>query len=107
MRTFSARMLPAVNGLRGFLMENMYRHTTVRRMRLKVSRIVKDLYEAFMTEYALLPQEWQARVKAAGGDDPKRIVERARVIADYIAGMTDRYAIKEHERLFELYWDLR
>ena len=60
-----------------------------------------------MAEYALMPEDWQARVRDAGGDDPARTVERARVVADYIAGMTDRYAIKEHERLFELYWDLR
>lgn len=107
MVAFSDDMLPKVNALRVFLMENMYRHVTVRRMRLKVSRIVKDLYETFMTEYKLLPEEWQERVREAGGGDPKNKVERARIVADYIAGMTDRYAIKEHERLFELYWDLR
>ncbi len=107
MVAFSDAMLPKINGLRHFLMENMYRHVTVRRMRLKVSRIVKDLYDTFMTEYNLLPEEWQARVVAAKGDIPANTVERARIVADYIAGMTDRYAIKEHERLFELYWDLR
>lgn len=107
MVAFSDGMLPKINSLRAFLMENMYRHTTVRRMRLKVSRIVKDLYNTFMAEYALLPEEWQEKVKETGGDDPKHIVERARIVADYIAGMTDRYAIKEHERLFELYWGLR
>ncbi|MGZ9097333.1 MAG: deoxyguanosinetriphosphate triphosphohydrolase [Micavibrio sp.] len=107
MVAFSDDMLPKVNGLRAFLLENMYRHVTVRRMRLKVSRIVKDLYETFMTEYQLLPEEWQARIRDASGNDPKRLTERARIVADYIAGMTDRYAIKEHERLFELYWDLR
>jgi dGTPase len=89
----------------------MYRHYTVRRMRVKVSGIVKDLYETFMEEYHLLPEEWQARVVEAGGDGPQtkhpHKVARARVVADYIAGMTDRYAIKEHERLFEQHWDLR
>ena len=107
MVAFSDEMLVKVNALREFLWANMYRHSTVRRMRLKVSRIVKDLYEAFMGETELMPEEWQARIKDAKGDDPKHIVERARIVADYIAGMTDRYAIKEHERLFELYWDLR
>lgn len=107
MVAFSDAMLPKVNGLRRFLLENMYHHVTVRRMRLKVSRIVKDLYETFMEEYRLLPEDWQERVVAAKGDIPENRVERARVVADYIAGMTDRYAIKEHERLFELYWDLR
>lgn len=107
MVAFSDDMLGQVNVLREFLWANMYRHSTVRRMRLKVSRIVKDLYDAFMRETGLMPEEWQARIKEAGGDDPGHIVERARIVADYIAGMTDRYAIKEHERLFELYWDLR
>lgn len=107
MVAFSAEMLPKVNALREFLWANMYRHSTVRRMRVKVSRIVRDLYDAFMNEYALLPEEWQATIREAGADQPKREVERARIVADYIAGMTDRYAIKEHERLFELYWDLR
>ena len=104
---FSEEMLPKINGLRAFLYENMYRHYTVRRMRVKVSGIVKDLYETFMDEYHLLPQDWQARVVDAGGDNPKNKTARARVVADYIAGMTDRYAIKEHERLFEQHWDLR
>ena len=78
----------------------MYRHSTVRRIRLKVSRIVKDLYDAFISEPELMPEDWMARVKEAKGDDPKHIVERARIVADYIAGMTDRYAIEEHQKLF-------
>ncbi len=107
MVAFSEDMLLRVNALREFLWANMYRHSTVQRMRLKVSRIVRDLYDAFMAETGLMPEDWQARIRAVNGDDPKHIVERARIVADYIAGMTDRYAIKEHERLFELYWDLR
>jgi dGTPase len=104
---FSDDMLPKINALREFLWTNMYHHYTVRRMRMKVSRIVKDLYDAFMGEFTLLPQEWQDTIRSTGADAENRIVDRARIIADYIAGMTDRYAIKEHERLFELYWDLR
>ncbi len=73
-------------------------------MRNKVSRIVRDLYDGFTEQYLLLPEEWQRRIEKAGGlADP---VAHARVVADYIAGMTDRYAIKEHERLFDLY-DMR
>jgi dGTPase len=53
----------------------------------------------------LLPDNWQRRVEEAGGKDNEKV--RARIVADYIAGMTDRYAIREHERLFDLYWDLR
>jgi dGTPase len=83
----------------------MYRHYRVMRMRIKVSRIVRELYEGFTEQYLLMPENWQHHVEAAGG--PMDEVAHARVVADYIAGMTDRYAIKEHERLFDLYADLR
>ena len=96
---FSDDMRVRVDGLRKFLMENMYRHENVRRTRVEVSAIVKDLYDAFMDDYTSLPAEWQDRVRAQGGDKPKNKTERARVVADYIAGMTDRYAMKERERL--------
>lgn len=105
MVAFSDEMYDKVEAIRAFLWERMYRHYTVRRMRLKVSKIVEDLYNTFTAQYELLPDKWQERVAEAGGKDDK--IAAARVIADYIAGMTDRYALKEHERLFELYWDLR
>jgi dGTPase len=104
MVAFSDEMLPRVNALRGFLRDNMYRHATVQRMRVKVSRIVKELYDAFMTDCSLLPEEWREKIAEAGADHPGRIIERARIVADYIAGMTDRYAIREHERLFAMDW---
>lgn len=97
---FSPAMKTKVEGLRAFLWERMYRHFTVRRMRLKVSRIVQDLYGAFTEQYQLLPDNWQQRLREAG--DPADPILRARIVADYIAGMTDRYAIREHERLFNL-----
>jgi dGTPase len=100
MIAFSDEMLVQVDALRAFLWERMYRHYTVRRMRLKVSRIVKDLYDAFTSQHTLLPDNWQVRVLEAGG--PMDELATARVVADYIAGMTDRYAIKEHGRLFNL-----
>jgi dGTPase len=105
MVVFSEDMYQKVEAVRSFLWERMYRHYKVRRMRLKVSKIVEDLYNAFMKEYNLLPDLWQKKVEEAGG--PDNVVAQARVVADYIAGMTDRYALKEYERLFELYWDLR
>ncbi len=100
---FSPVMLDKVDELRDFLWNRMYRHFTVMRVRLKVERIVRDLFEAFMARYQVLPDQWQRRVEEAGGmlDD----TARARIVCDYIAGMTDRYAIREHERLFDLYWD--
>jgi dGTPase len=105
MVAFSPAMFDKVEELRGFLMSRMYRHSHVIRMRSKVGRIVRDLYEAFTGQYQLLPEPWQAQLRAAGG--PGDRVAAARVVADYIAGMTDRYAIKEHEKLFDPYRDLR
>lgn len=100
---FSDEMLEKVEELRAFLHERMYRHYTVMRQRLKVERIVRDLFDAFIKSHLLLPEQWQKRVEEAGGmiDDNAH----ARIVCDYIAGMTDRYAIREHERLFDLYLD--
>ena len=76
--------------LKRFLNENLYRHYRVARMSSKARRIVSDLFQAFLAEPVLLPPEFQARA----GED------KARAIADYVAGMTDRYAMLEHRRLF-------
>lgn len=105
MVAFSEPMRAYVDELRGFLYERMYRHYTMRRIWLKVERIVTDLFGAFHKNYLLLPDNWQARILEAGAEADEAV--RARIVADYIAGMTDRYAIREHERLFDLYWDLR
>jgi dGTPase len=91
---FSDPMRKDATELKRFLRQNLYRHYKVNRMRVKASRIVRELYEAFTSEPALLPPDYQL----AGGE-PK---EQARKIADYIAGMTDRYAIREHRRIFSL-----
>ncbi|CDG85498.1 deoxyguanosinetriphosphate triphosphohydrolase [Janthinobacterium agaricidamnosum] len=91
---FSEPMRNDATELKRFLRTNLYRHYQVNRMRVKASRIVRELYESFMAEPALLPPDYQV----AGGD----IGKQARKIADYIAGMTDRYAIREHTRLFSL-----
>ncbi|NCT40476.1 MAG: deoxyguanosinetriphosphate triphosphohydrolase [Alphaproteobacteria bacterium] len=105
MVAFSDDMRKQVDELRTFLFARMYRHYTIERLHLKVEKIITDLFTAFTKNYKVLPDNWQARVKEAGGVDDKQI--RARIVCDYIAGMTDRYAIREHERLFDLYWDLR
>lgn len=80
--------------LKRFLRENLYRHYKVNRMRVKASRIVRELFDAFMAEPVLLPPDYHDKDGDAG--------KQARKIADYIAGMTDRYAIREHRRLFSL-----
>lgn len=91
---FSPKMREETTALKRFLYANLYRHYKVNRMRVKASRIVRELFEAFMTDPVLLPFDYQV----PGGDTMKQ----ARKIADYIAGMTDRYAIREHKRIFSL-----
>ena len=91
---FSDRMRSETTALKRFLYANLYRHFQVNRMRVKASRIVRELFDAFMTDPVLLPPDYQV----AAGD----VHKQARKIADYIAGMTDRYAIREHRRIFSL-----
>jgi dGTPase len=84
--------------LKRFLREKLYRHYRVRRMTLKARGVVQGLFNAFFDDISLMPDENQAAAGAliaAEGD-----AGRARAVADYIAGMTDRYAIREHERMF-------
>jgi dGTPase len=102
---FSPDMDKKVLELRRFLMARMYKHYTVERIRLKVNRIIPDLFNAFLTDYKLFPEPWQKRVEDVKGQDNQ--YARARIVCDYIAGMTDRFAIREHERMFDLYWDLK
>lgn len=102
---FSPAMYTQVEELRAFLLKRMYKHYTVNRIRIKVEKIIPDLFNVFMKHYKLLPDHWQIRVEEAGGLIDN--VAQARIVCDYIAGMTDRYAIREHEKIFDLYWDLR
>jgi len=76
----------------------MYRHPDVRRVRERADAIVRRLFEAYLTDPSAMPPDWAA--KAHQG-------ERARAAADYIAGMTDRFAIAEHARFFDGASDLR
>ena len=99
MAAFSPQMARDLETIRSFLFTNMWRHYKVNRMTSKAKRVVTDLFDLFMSETNTLPHEWQCR--DAGGIETLPATDRARVIADYIASMTDRYAILEHERLFE------
>ena len=95
---FSEEMQEEHQALKRFLRENLYRHYRVHRMSIKAQRMVKDLFEALYEDPRLLPPEHQAKVKITErelGD-----TGRARAVADYIAGMTDRFAILEHQKLF-------
>jgi len=84
--------------LKTFLRERLYKHYKVRRMTAKARRVVRDLFDAFFDDAALMPDEHEARTRLELVPGP---AGRARVVADYIAGMTDRYAILEHSRLFD------
>ena len=97
---FSPSMAADLEIIRGFLFTNMWRHYKVNRMTSKAKRVVTELFNLFMSETNTLPSDWQAT--SDGKIEGLNSHDRARIIADYIASMTDRYAILEHERLFEL-----
>jgi dGTPase len=94
--SFSRDMVEDLAVLRRFLMERMYRHWKVNRTRSQARRILAEMFQLFMAEPDVLPAEWFAR--AQHRDE----AGRARVVCDYIAGMTDRFAIEEHKKLFHL-----
>jgi dGTPase len=89
---FSPEMRDEQQELKAFLLSNLYRHYKVNRAGTKARRTVRDLFEAFQQEPRLLPPEFQEQFQRAG----------PRAVADYVAGMTDRYAIREHRRLFAI-----
>ncbi|MEM1380908.1 MAG: deoxyguanosinetriphosphate triphosphohydrolase [Pseudomonadota bacterium] len=93
---FSDGMTEQLSVLRTFLFERMYRHHKVNAVRSQAKRIVRDLFCLFRDEPEVLPPAWFKRQEGGSLD------KRKRVICDYIAGMTDRYAIHEHKRLFDL-----
>lgn len=89
---FSQEMHARQAELKRFLRKNLYQHYRVNRMSVKAKRIIRELFEVFIGDVSLMPDEYQARAT----EDP------ARAVADYIAGMTDRYAIREYQRLFSV-----
>jgi dGTPase len=96
---FSSDMQQANQKLKRFLRENLYNHYRVHRMTSKAHRTLRALFDAFMQEPRLLNPEYQAHVKQLETENGES--GRARAVADYIAGMTDRYAISEYRRIFE------
>ena len=84
--------------LKQFLRQQLYSHYRVLRMTKKAARVVSELFHAFLDDYRLLPSHYHVLSAQMAGDSQAAL---ARVIADYIAGMTDRYAINEYRRLFE------
>ena len=93
---FSDRLFRELKVIRQFLFTRMYRAPSVVRMRAEVTEVVRDLFTLFLAAPAHLPEEWRDDVARAGDDSAL-----ARIVADYVAGMTDRFALQEHARLIE------
>jgi dGTPase len=89
---FSPEMREESLALKRFLFQNLYRHYKVVRMSEKARRLIRDLFETFTSEPRLLPPDFQDRATE----------NLQRAVCDYIAGMTDRYAILEHRRIFDI-----
>src|SRR6185369_34423 len=87
---YSPTLESGLRELKHFLQDNLYWHYQVLRMTEKAKRVVGAMFEAFMADPRLLPPQYQQKAQQ----------DKPRAIADYIAGMTDRYAMKEHQRLF-------
>ncbi len=95
---FTDEMAAQSASLKRFLLQNLYRHPQVVHTTQAAQQVVRDLFEAYMADPAQMPQAHIDR--AAGIDMPHSVGAKAeRVVADYIAGMTDRFAAREHERL--------
>ncbi len=91
-----------IEELQRFLFANVYRHPRVMRVVAGAEAVVRDLFGRFMAEPDAMPASWRAAAEASGSEP-----ERAAVVGDFVAGMTDRFAIKEHRRLFDATPELR
>jgi dGTPase len=98
---FSAEMAEADRTVKAFLFPKLYRHPRLMAVRRDVESVIRDLFERFTREPGLLPEDWRHELRGAPPD------KLARRVGDYIAGMTDRYALAEHRRLFATTPDLR
>ncbi len=93
---FSPEMEVKHREIKSFLYDRVYRHHTVNGSMSKAQRIMRDLFDLYLAEPEVLPEEW--RGAALDGDETLK----ARIICDYMAGMTDRFAMEEHRRLFDI-----
>jgi dGTPase len=92
---YSQAMREADRVLKDFLMRHMYRHERVNAMTARAKRVVSDLFGLYTARPELLPAEWRTRTDGAGA------TRTARTVCDFIAGMTDRFALEEHRRHFD------
>lgn len=95
MIAFSREMRDAEKELKAFLYANLYRHPDVMAVRGQAEQVVEDLFDRYMADDGALPEAWR------GAETIRDEAQRARRVADFLAGMTDTYAIKEHRRLFD------
>jgi dGTPase len=98
---FSARMAAADRAIKGFLSVRMYRHARIGRIMGEAEGVVCDLFTRYIATPADMPVDWAQNADVS--DEPGRL----RRVADFIAGMTDRYALIEHARLFAVTPELR
>jgi dGTPase len=100
---FSTGVSGVERSIKEFLFQNLYRHPHLIRIRDQAAEIIHNLFPQFLKTPRLMPVEWAEAAVRIGGDEGRR----ARLVCDYIAGMTDRYAVAEHLRLFDVAPDLR
>jgi dGTPase len=99
---FSQPLFEDLKVTRAFLFERMYRAPSVVKMRAEVTAMIDELFPFLMAHPDRLPKQWRKDVEEAQGE-----TALARIVADYIAGMTDRFAIQTHERLVTGCWRSR
>ncbi|MEM6303154.1 MAG: deoxyguanosinetriphosphate triphosphohydrolase [Pseudomonadota bacterium] len=92
---FSPAMWADLQAIRAFLFKRMYRAPSVMAKREEVTRVIEDLFPLYLSEPSLMPRHWGARIAEAGKDQ----TQLARMVADYVAGMTDRFAFQQHAKL--------
>ena len=93
---FSAGFAQEMSALKGYLFRHMYRHERVMNVMTRAQKAVGDLFGAFLADPSAMPEDW-----AAACDGPGQ-ARTARAVADYIAGMTDRFALQEYKRIFHM-----
>ena len=93
---FSPALFERLKALKAFQMANMYRHERVMNVMTRAQKAVGDLFGAFLADPSAMPEDW-----AAACDGPGQ-ARTARAVADYIAGMTDRFALQEYKRIFHM-----
>ncbi len=93
---FSPEMAERIKLLRGFLKKYFYTHTNVARMDMKSTRIVEELFQAYVSDYKLLPMEYRPIIEKFSSEE-----ELYNLVCEHIAGMTDMTAVEEHRRLFD------